>query len=120
MIVLPLEFEIALPRKKLAPALRLAPEHVARTGKSAVTISGPISGPTRTNTRRGPRTRPGTSDPIAARRCAGHTLRSTTRTGRQERKKGQGARRRSHPRFHPRAVGPDLHATSRLVGRRRD
>jgi acetolactate synthase-1/2/3 large subunit len=37
MIVLPLEFEIALPAKKLAPALRLAPEHVARTGKSAVT-----------------------------------------------------------------------------------
>ena len=32
----------------------------------------------------------------------------------------QGARRRSHPRFHPRAVGPDVHAAAGLVRRRRD
>ena len=31
----------------------------------------------------------------------------------------QGARRREHPRLHARAVGPDLHAASRLVRRRR-
>ena len=33
---------------------------------------------------------------------------------------GQGARRRANPRLHPRAVGADLHAASRLHGRRRD
>jgi hypothetical protein len=33
----PAGIQIALPAKKLAPALRLAPYHVARTGKSAVT-----------------------------------------------------------------------------------
>ncbi len=33
---------------------------------------------------------------------------------------GQGARRRQNPRFHPRAIGADLHATARLHGRRRD
>src|SRR5258705_1411334 len=32
----------------------------------------------------------------------------------------QGARRRAHPRLHPRAVGPHLHAAARLYGRRRD
>ena len=32
----------------------------------------------------------------------------------------QGARRRAHPRLHPRAVGPDLHAAARLDRRRRD
>ena len=33
---------------------------------------------------------------------------------------GQGTRRRSHPRLHARAVGPDVHAAARLVRRRRD
>ena len=33
---------------------------------------------------------------------------------------GKALDRRAHPRFHARAVGPDLHAAARLAGRRRD
>src|SRR6478672_11231338 len=44
--------------------------------------------------------------------------RYTTRCGR-DLIDGQGTRRRSHPGFHPRPVGSDLHAAARLAGRRR-